>query len=443
MFVSLDEIMFYFYFLTVQDLLGFDDPAPAPAPSAATASSEFGAFQASSAPTPAGASDEFAAFDQIRSAKGQGPDPFASAPVQQQTASFDAFGNNGAGGANNNMMNNNMMNNNTMNNNTMNNNNNMMNNNNMAAMGNAFGNMGVSTGAPAGGMQQFQQPTPASNDDDFGDFADAKAASSSSAAAKKSSDPFTGLINLDSLSKNPSNKMTMNQPVAINAAAAQYQQNIQNGVQGSGTYDIARNNMCFTGIEGLNENKSSPSLMNPNLVNNLSKAPLVVSAGGSDAISSMFAPPPQQQQQRGSNFSMNSQASGGSGGMPMNPQMQQQQQFNMNQGMQNQGMQGMMGGNPQMQGGFGTQMGGGGGMMNNTNTNMNQMGGQQQQQQQQMNQMNPQMMGGMGMQGGMNQMGGMQGGMNQMGGQQQKNPQMMGNMGMGMQGGMGGQQQTY
>merc|ERR1719464_366817 len=123
-----------------------------------------------------------------------------------------------------------------------------------------------------------------------------------------SSDPLSSLINLDGLSKNPSKKMTMNQPVVIDEAAAQYQKAIQQGAQqGAG-------------------------------------APGVVSAGGSDAISSMMGPVPtpqqQQQQRRGSIMSMNSQASGGSGGMN-NQQMQQQQQFMMNQMQQNQGMQGM------------------------------------------------------------------------------------------------------
>jgi len=379
----------------VGDLLGFDD-APAPAPAVDTGgNNDFGAFQTSSAPAPAvaNASDDFAAFDQIRSKNAQGPHPFAAAPaVAAPVQQFDAFGNNGGVSANNGMANNNMMMNNNMNNTGNMMNNNMMNNmnNNMAAIGNAFNNMSVNAGAPAGGMQQ--SATYATNDDDFGDFADAKATSSSSVAVTKSADPLAGLINLDSLTKNASKKMTMNQPVVPDAAAAQYQQDVQNGVHG--------------------------------------KAPVgSVSAGGSDAISSMMGPVPTQQQ-GGSNFSMNS------GGMPMNPHTQQQmQQQQFNQGMQNQGVQGggmnsMMGGNPQMQGNmmYGSQMGHGG-MMNNMNMNqmgmMNQMGGQQQQ-------MNPQMMGGMGMQGGMNQMGGMgmQGGMNQM------NSQMMG--GMGMQGGMGG-----
>merc|ERR1719464_752393 len=162
-------------------------------------------------------------------------------------------------------------------------------------------------------MQQVQQPTmPAStNDDDFGGFADATTKKDNSFPSipsmtpkSSSSDPLSSLINLDGLSKNPSKKMTMNQPVVIDEAAAQYQKAIQQGAQqGAG-------------------------------------APGVVSAGGSDAISSMMGPvptPQQQQQQRGSIMSMNSQASGGSGGMN-NQQMQQQQQFMMNQMQQNQGM---------------------------------------------------------------------------------------------------------
>lgn len=188
--------------------------APAPAPAAAD---DFGAFQGTAAPAPAAAADDFADFDQIRS-KNTGPDPFASAPAP---AAFNAFGNNNAVPSNNNMMNNNMM----------ANNNNMMMNNNMAAMGNAFNNMSV--GAPSGGMQQPAMP--ASNDDDFGDFETAAKPTTPAIAMKQTvSDPMAGLINLDGLSKNASKKMTMNQPVAPNAAAAQYQQAMQNGVQNGG-----------------------------------------------------------------------------------------------------------------------------------------------------------------------------------------------------------------
>ena len=229
------------------DLLDFGGPPSAPAPSAATNSSEFGAFQTTSAPAPADASGEFAAFGQMRTAQASSaPDPFAAAPVvqQQQTPSFDAFGNNGGGVANNNMM--------MMNNNMMNNNGAPVANANvgMTGMGNSFGNMSVGSSAPAGGgMQQIQQPImPASNDDDFGDFSDAKKDDSSSFSiptTTKSSDPFSGMINLDSLSKNPSKKMTMNQPVDVNQAAAQYQQNIQQGAQTNPGTFLASNNMFY------------------------------------------------------------------------------------------------------------------------------------------------------------------------------------------------------
>ena len=95
-------------------------------------------------------------------------------------------------------------------------------------------------------MQQIQQPImPASNDDDFGDFSDAKKDDSSSFSTTKSSDPFSGMINLDSLSKNPSKKMTMNQPVDVNQAAAQYQQNIQQGAQTNPGTFLASNNMFY------------------------------------------------------------------------------------------------------------------------------------------------------------------------------------------------------
>ena len=201
------------------DLLDFG-AAPAPAP-AAEDNADFGAF--SSAPAPAAGGDDFADFDQIGSKNTTGPDPFASAPVAAvpQPAAFNAFGNNAAPAANNNMMNNNMMGNNMM-------------NNNMAAMGQAFNNMSVNT-APV-----MQQPAMPANDDDFGDFNSASVSSPVVAAVTKkiSSDPMAGLINLDGLSKNPSNKMTMNQRVNPNSAAAQYQQamqNQQNGGQPQGT----------------------------------------------------------------------------------------------------------------------------------------------------------------------------------------------------------------
>jgi hypothetical protein len=258
-------------------------------------------------------------------------------------------------------------------------------------------NVGV---AKSGINEQFNQSSTATSvDDDFGDFADAKATFTSSSKVTNSSDPLSKLINLDGLSKNPSKKMTMNQPVVVDAAAAQYQQDLQQGVQTS----------------------------------------VVVSTGGSDAISSMMGPA-SQKQQRGSALSMNSQFSvGDSVGLSTNAQMQQQQ-YMMNQAMQGNNM----GGNNQMQPGmmYGSQIGNGGGM---SNMNINQM----RMNQMQMNQMGAQKMSPqVGIQGGMNQMAGqqqmnpqmvMQGGINQMTGQHQMNHQMMG--GVSMQGGMGGQQQ--
>lgn len=392
-----------------QDLLGFDDPPSAP--TASTSSSEFAAFQASS--PPAGASDEFSAFGQMRSAQVQGSDvfasPVASTPAQNQTASFDAFGNNKVNisidvmkSSVDSMANNTV---NNMNNPGLKMNNSAMingsssNNDGLKGIGSAFGNMNVGTGLT---QQSQQPPMAAANDDDFGDFSDAKADSASLAKTTNSSDPMSKLINLDGLSKNPSKKMTMNQPVVVDAAAAQYQQDIQLGVNSSAT-------------------------------------PVVVSAGGSDAISSMMGPSAQQLQ-RGSTVLMNSQDSvSGSMGMPTNSQMQQQ--FMMSQGMQGNNLN-IGAGSTQVQQGmmYGNQMNGGG-AMNNINMmginqmgmnshlmgGMNQMGGHQQ--------MNPHMMNGMNQMSGQHQMmnSQMMGGMNPMGGQQQMmNPQMMG--GVNMQG---------
>lgn len=310
------------------DLLGFDSPTPAPVP----------AVQSSTVD----ASEEFAAFGQMRStAAATGPDPFASAPApsQHQEPAFDAFGNNSSSGVYNNQ--------------TM--------NNTMSVASN------FNTGAKNNAANQLQdQLTQTSNDDnfgdDFGDFNECKRASyasssggvgislSATAAGKTSSDPIAGLINLDGLSKNPSQKMTMNSAVVVDAAAANYQKDMQQAAQGFG-------------------------------VNRGSLNDGVVSAGGSDAISSMFGPTtPQPQKQQRSSMSSLGLAPGG-----MNQQLQQQQ-YMMNQMQNQEGVQGnnsmnMMLRNPQMQGLMGmnninmSQMGMN--SMNNTNTinqmNMNQM----------------------------------------------------------------------
>jgi hypothetical protein len=265
----------------------------------------------------------------------------------------------------------------------------MMNNQTVTGVGlsgvtSAFGNMNVGGGMPV------QQAT-ASIDDDFGDFAAANVSTPAVAKTMNSSDPMSKLINLDGLSKNPSkNKPTnMNQPIS-NQTGGQFQQNMPQGMQPPGM------------PQGIQQ-------------------PGVVSAGGSDAISSMMGPGAQPPVQQG----IAQQQLGANPGMGMNPQMQQQQ-FMMNQGMQGGNM---MGGIPQQtqQGGmmYGNQMGMQGGM--------NAMGMQGGMQGHGMNQM--------GMQGvGMNQMG-MQGvGMNQMGMPGQSMNMGMNNMNMGMQGGMGGQQ---
>ena len=350
--------------------MGFDS-VPAPA-AAQPASEEFGAFQATpSAAAPAPASDEFADFGSLRSAPAPAvvADPFAAPPTapqpqQSQPQQFNAFGNTMGGGMNNamgNMAAPQMMNNNSM----------MMNNTpaapavgGMSGVTNAFGNMNM-----GGGMQPQQatsMPAPAANDDDFGDFAAANVSTPAVAKTMNSSDPLSKLINLDGLSKNPSTMKPNTNQSAGNQAGGQFQQNMPQGIPQPG----------------------------------------VVSAGGSDAISSMMAPGMPQPQPG---------ATPGPG-MGMTPQMQQQQQFMMNQGIQG-GQQGMMYGNPQQQQQFmmnqGTMQGG------------SMMGANPQQQQGAMygNQM--------GVQGQQNMMYG-----NQMGMQGQGM-----NNNMGFQGGMGGQQQ--
>ncbi|KAG7350688.1 ENTH domain containing protein [Nitzschia inconspicua] len=379
------------------DLLGFDT-APAPAPVAAIpASEEFGAFQATSASSaPAAATDEFADFGSLRSAPAPvNNDPFAAPaaipPIAQPQQAFDAFGNNNIMAANNTMTG--MMGSGGMTNGMPVP---MANNNTGAISGvtNAFGNMNMGA---AGGMQQPQSTMPSVSDDDFGDFSTAAPSSAAPAATTNSSDPLSKLINLDGLSKNPS---TMK--------AKTNQQSLGNQMMGN---PMMGNQMMGNPMMGnpMMGNQSMPAGM---------QQPAVVSAGGSDAISSMMgpgAPTPQgMQPQQGGGFSMAHQGSGvANPGMAVNPQMQQQQQ---NQFMMNQGMQGnmnMMGINPQQmqQGGmmYGNQMAGG--MQGGMNQGMGMPGG-----------MNPMTQGmNMGMQGGMNTM-------NQ-------------GMNMGMQGGMGGQQQ--
>lgn len=115
------------------------------------------------------------------------------------------------------------------------------------------GNMNGGNMMGTGGMAM---PTPiASSNDDFGDFAGASSSASSAAkltmmggptsSSSSSGDPMSKLINLDGLSMNPSkSKPGAKQAVVGNPVAVQYQQNLHQGIQPSGT--VAINALWFT-----------------------------------------------------------------------------------------------------------------------------------------------------------------------------------------------------
>jgi len=367
------------------DLFSFDNPSPAPAPPASSANVDFGAFQTTTAPPPA-VDDDFGAFV---ASKASQPDPFA-APVSQNPAAttFNAFGNSAA------LPQTNVM------------------GGNMQNVTNSFGNM--SMGQP----QPVQAPSV--GDDEFGDFADA-APKAPAVVNLNSSDPFSKLVSLDGLSKNPKSNPT-NQVT---------NQNVGFGGMGG------------VGMGGMNTTQTMA------MHNNMPLTSGVVSAGGGDAISSLFAPTPVGmpqamgvqtpvvQHQQGM---MNPQMMQQTGMQQMNPQMMQQTGMQqMSPHMMVNPMGGMHGGN-MMAGNMqsGMQQGN---MMGNLNPNMmgNQMGGTQG------NMMGGQQMGVMqgmgGIQGNMmggQMMGGMQG--NMMGGQPVNG--MQGNMmGGQMMGGMQGNMQ--
>lgn len=155
------------------DLFSFDDPSPAPAPPAAPVSDDFGAFHATPTPAPP-ADDDFGAFVASKAAQ---PDPFAT-PVPQPVAvpntTFDAFGNNSAIPQSNTLT------------------------GNVQNVTNAFGNMNM------GQPQQVQAPS--TGEDEFGDFADA-APKTLATPISNPSDPFSKLVSLDGLSKNPRNNI--------------------------------------------------------------------------------------------------------------------------------------------------------------------------------------------------------------------------------------------
>ena len=136
----------------------------------------------------------------------------------------------------------------------------------MGNMSNAFGNMNITQGVGATGMQQLPNGGMPSNDDDFGDFTGASKMASPAvgkmsmmgghsmpSSSSSSGDPLSKLINLDSLSKNPSRNSqrgNLNNPGVGNSAASQYPQNMQQGVQHSGTA-AQQHNLNFAGLDGL------------------------------------------------------------------------------------------------------------------------------------------------------------------------------------------------
>jgi hypothetical protein len=288
---------------------------------------------------------------------------------------------------------------------------------NMASMNNAFGNMHMQQQGMmnSSGMMGMQQPammnsggitgmpqqqqmtaapsnvmvTPSANDDDFGDFEDA----TPQKQMVQSSDPFSRLTQLDSLTKNPKKKEDkMNEPIVATPAAAVFVSQQPQIQQLNKSANIAAS---FQGIDGLN--KPTNLGVNAPVSHRQSGKPIMGAEGKdtSDLISSLSPQIMTQQgpQQQPQNAAMMNQ-------MALQRQMMLQQQMMMQQqnGMMNPQMQqqnGMM--NPQMQ------------QNNMMNPQVSMMYSQQMG-------MNP----NMHMQGGMQGMGSMQGNMmggNMMGGQ--------------------------
>ena len=378
-------------------MFSFDDPSPAPAPPAASNDDSFSGFQ--SAGTTTGSADPF------------GGDPFASAPannnIPQQPAAADPFAApssqqsmGGAGGMN--QMNDMFANMNTgggmpQQGGMMGGANPMMNNNGMMGGANP---MVMNNGGMMGGANTMMNnngtmmggnvpaPAPPADDDDFGDFEGA--AGGQQASAPDPSDPFGSLVNLGGLSKNTKKEDKLNQPIVINAAAAQYMQDKQQGVGAAAPKDTSKSAaMSFAGIDGLPQMSAPSSMsggmgmgmnggmgmapppsagMNPNVMGS--------AAGGTSAIdmmspSAMAPPAPAQQQQQGGGMNPQQIMM-----LIQNPQMMQQwmatatpqqQQYMMQMVMMQQQMmtgQAQGGGNPGMMGGSNMMGGQGGGQMN-------------------------------------------------------------------------------
>ena len=269
----------------------------------------------------------------------------------------------------------------------------MMANNMMGGGGMMMGNNNMMAGGMNNGMMGGGKPAvaaPAANfDDDFGDF-EGVSSGSSPAGTNKSSDPFGSLVSLDGLSKNTKKQDKLNEPIVINAAAAQYMQDKQKGIGAGAPQNTAKSAaMSFAGIDGLPKSPAPNSMaigMGGGIGMGMSGAAYPASGGMNPTV-------------MGSGSGGNASLIGALDPQMMTPQPQQtQQQGGMTPQQQQQMMQMMMMQNPQL--------------MQQIMMNGGQMTPQQQQQMLQMMMMMNQPMGGG--QGGGGMMGG---GNNMMGGQ--------------------------
>jgi hypothetical protein len=382
-------------------LFSFDDPSPAPAPPLGAADDDFSGFQSAGA-APAVAvngpfgGDPFASSGPTIAPTGfsymgqqQQSDPFAAPTQQSQLPSNinsmnTMFGNmsmdGNVGGTNPMMGGMNPMIGNTM-------------------MGGGM--MGTNNSAMAGRASNGMAPAPAPAadfDDDFGDFegvSGGPSVGSAPSSTRNSSGPFGSLVTLDGLSKNSKKEDKLNEPIVINAAAAQYMQDKQHGVGVAAPQNTAKSaEMSFAGIDGLP--KSPP----PNSMG--------IGMGGAMGMGGMSFPAASG----GMNLNVMGSASSGNASLigaldpqlmsPQPPKPQQPQgMVGMTPAQQQQMMQMMMMQNPQVM----QQM-----MMNG-----GKMTPQQQQQMMQMMMMSQQQLMGGGQQAGGGMMGG--GNNNTMGGQ--------------------------
>jgi hypothetical protein len=392
-------------------LFSFGDTSPAPVPAAAN--DDFSGFHSAGAgPSATPSNDPFggdpfgagpaSAPTSISSMGQPQPDPFATHPQQPASmnninAMNNMFGNmsmaGGAGGMNPMMGGMNPM---------MGGMNPMMGavnpvmGNNVMGAGMMGTNNNVMGGGAANGMMGVVKPAATASsvdyDDDFGDFEGASGGQPAVAPVgpSKSSDPFGGLISLDGLSKNTKNKESkLDQPIIVNAAAAQYMQDKQLGIGVAAPQDSAKSTaMSFAGIDGLQKSApvnpmgmgmgmgggfgnmgmggmASPAVggMNPNVMGSAGTAN--ASLIGALDPQLMNAQPTRQQPQGMAGMSSQQQQM-----MQMmmmqNPQMMQQVMANggqMTPLQQQQMMQMMMMNQQQMMGGGNNMMGGQGGQM--------------------------------------------------------------------------------